>query len=176
MDKLPSMRSDPNQALIVSFPDENKAQEALETLKQLNAAHDVALSSAAVIRRDPDGKINIHETRDFNAKQGAVAGALAGGLIGLLRGNALAGAAIGTAVGFGASKVVDLGLPDDFLKQVGEQLTPGSSALVAIVTFEMSPRRCKYSTNMTVRRYCTTRCQPMSRTSSPPPSKTETDP
>jgi uncharacterized membrane protein len=130
------MRSDPNQALVVSFPDENKAQEVLETLKQLNAAHDVALSSAAVIRRDPDGKVNIHETRDFNAKQGAVAGALAGGLIGLLRGNALAGAAIGTAAGFGASKLVDLGLPDDFLKQIGDQLTPGSSALVAIVTFE----------------------------------------
>jgi uncharacterized membrane protein len=130
------MKSDPNQALVVSFPDENKAQEVLETLKQLNAAHDVALSSAAVIRRDPDGKVNVHETRDFNAKQGAVAGALAGGLIGLLRGNALAGAAIGTAAGFGASKVLDLGLPDDFLKQIGEQLTPGSSALVAIVTFE----------------------------------------
>jgi uncharacterized membrane protein len=130
------MRSDPNQALVVSFPDENKAQEVLETLKQLNAAHDVALSSAAVIRRDPDGKVNIHETRDFNAKQGAVAGALAGGLIGLLRGNALAGAAIGTAAGFGASKILDLGLPDDFLKQIGDQLTPGSSALVAIVTFE----------------------------------------
>jgi uncharacterized membrane protein len=130
------MRSDPNQALVVSFPDENKAQEVLETLKQLNAAHDVALSSAAVIRRDPDGKVNIHETRDFNAKQGAVAGALAGGLIGLLRGNALAGAAIGTAAGFGASKVLDLGLPDDFLKQIGDGLTPGSSALVAIVTFE----------------------------------------
>ena len=136
MDHLPSMKSDPNQALVVSFPDENKAQEVLETLKQLNAAHDVALSSAAVIRRDPDGKVNVHETRDFNAKQGAVAGALAGGLIGLLRGNALAGAAIGTAAGFGASKVLDLGLPDDFLKQIGEQLTPGSSALVAIVTFE----------------------------------------
>ena len=57
---IPSMKSDPNQALVVSFPDENKAQEVLETLKQLNAAHDVSLSSAAVIRRDPDGKINIH--------------------------------------------------------------------------------------------------------------------
>ena len=133
---IPGMKSDPNQALVVSFPNENKAQEVLETLKQLNAAHDVALSSAAVIRRDPDGKVNVHETRDFGGKQGAVAGALAGGLIGMLRGNALAGAALGAAAGFGASKVVDLGLPDDFLKQVGEQLTPGSSALVAIVTFE----------------------------------------
>lgn len=136
MDNLPSMRSDPNQALVVSFPEENKAQEVLETLKQLNAAHDVALSSAAIIRRDPSGKVTLHETRDFSSKQGAVAGALAGGLIGMLRGNALAGAALGAAAGFGASKVVDLGLPDDFLKQVGEQLTPGSSALVAIVTFE----------------------------------------
>lgn len=136
MDRLPNMRSDPNQALVVSFPDENKAQEVLETLKQLNAAHDVALSSAAVIRRDPSGKVTVHETRDFSSKQGAVAGALAGGLIGMLRGNALAGAALGAAAGFGASKVVDLGLPDDFLKQIGDQLTPGSSALVAIVTFE----------------------------------------
>lgn len=133
---LPSMRSDPNQALVVSFPEENKAQEVLETLKQLNAAHDVALSSAAVIRRDASGKVTVHETRDFGGKQGAVAGALAGGLLGMLRGNALAGAALGAAAGFGASKVIDLGLPDNFLKEVGDGLTPGSSALVAIVTFE----------------------------------------
>lgn len=130
------MRSDPNQALVVSFPNENKAQEVLETLKQLNAAHDVSLSSAAVIRRGADGKVTIHETRDFSSKTGAVAGALAGGLLGMLRGHALEGAALGAAAGFGVSKVVDLGLPDDFLKQISEQLTPGSSAIVAIVTFE----------------------------------------
>jgi uncharacterized membrane protein len=136
MDNLPSMRSDPHQALVVSFPNEDEAQKVLETLKQLNAAHDISLSSAAIIRREANGKVDVHETRDFNAKQGAIAGALAGGLIGMLRGNALAGAALGTAAGLGASKVIDLGLPDNFLREVGEGLAPGSSAIVAIVTFE----------------------------------------
>jgi uncharacterized membrane protein len=35
-----------------------------------------------------------------------------------------------------ARKFVDLGLEDDFLKEVGDNLGPGTSAVVALVDFE----------------------------------------
>lgn len=126
---------DPQEVVVISFPDENKAQEVLGVLKQLKHEGAAELRNAAVIRRSAGGEISISETRDFDDKQGAIAGALAGGLIGLLRGHALAGAAIGAVGGFGASKVIDLGFPDAYLRDLAQQLKPGSSAIVAMVTF-----------------------------------------
>ena len=129
------MNADPQEVVVVSFPDENKAQEVLGVLKQLEHEGAAELRNAAIIRRSASGEISIHETRDFDDKQGAIAGALAGGLIGLLRGHALSGAAIGAIGGFGASKVVDLGFPDAYLRDLAQQIKPGSSAIVAMVTF-----------------------------------------
>ncbi|MFI5273147.1 MAG: DUF1269 domain-containing protein [Ktedonobacterales bacterium] len=127
---------DPNEVLVVSFPGENRAAEVLKSLQQLNKEHLIHLKNAAIITRDQQGKVGIHETHDFDAKQGAVAGALAGGLLGLLKGNLVEGALIGAGGGFVASKVIDLGFKDDYLKGLAESLAPDSSAIVAIVLFD----------------------------------------
>jgi|SRR5579859_2269045 len=129
------MSDDPKELVVISFPDENKAQEALNVLKQLDHEGAAELRNAAIILRSASGEISIHETRDFDDQQGAIAGALAGGLVGLLRGHALSGAAIGAIGGFGVSKVVDLGFPDAYLRELAKQIQPGSSAIVAVVTF-----------------------------------------
>lgn len=127
---------DPNEVLVVSFPGEQKAGQVLQNLQQLNHEHLVHLKNAAVITRDPHGKVTIHETHDFDTKQGAVAGAVAGGLLGLMKGNLLEGAVLGAGAGFVASKVVDLGFKDDYLRELGDSLTPNSSAIVAVVQFD----------------------------------------
>jgi|GEM_PF-865683 len=127
---------DPQELLVVAFEGEKKAEEVLRELQKLNHEHLVHLRNAAIITRSHLGKVEIHETHDFDAKQGAVAGALAGGLLGMMRGNLLEGAAIGVAGGMIASKVVDLGFKDDYLRELSQSLTPNSSALVAIVQFE----------------------------------------
>ncbi len=127
---------DPNEVLVVAFPGETRAAEVLNELKQLNKEHLIHLKNAAIITRDRGGKVSIHETHDFDAKQGAVAGALAGGLLGMLRGDLVEGALLGAGAGFVASKVVDLGFKDDYLKQLAANLQPDSSAIVAIVLFD----------------------------------------
>lgn len=127
---------DPNEVLVVVFPGETRAAEVLDELKQLNKEHLVHLKNAAIITRDPGGKVSIHETHDFDAKQGAVAGALAGGLLGMLKGNAIEGALLGAGTGFVASKVIDLGFKDDYLKELAANLQPNSSAIVAVVLFD----------------------------------------
>jgi uncharacterized membrane protein len=128
--------ADPNELVVVAYPGENTANDVLKTLQQLDHEHLIHVKNAAVIVHHQNGKTEIHETHDFDAKQGALAGALAGGLIGLLRGEALEGAALGAAGGFVASKVIDLGFNDQYLRNLSESLTPGTSAIVAVVTFD----------------------------------------
>ena len=124
------------EMMVVAFDGEHEAQRVLDTLKGLDTEQVVDLKSGAVVVRQPDGKVRIKETKDFDAKQGAIGGAIAGGLLGLLRGNLLGGALIGAAGGAAAGKVVDLGLEDSYLKEVADSLGPGSSAVVALVGFE----------------------------------------
>lgn len=132
-----SQKAEPNEMLVIAYPNEGEADQVLKALQQLNHDHLVQLKNAAVVVRDKSGKISFRETRDFDAKQGAIVGALAGGLIGKLTGGSLLGeAALGAVGGLAASKLIDLGFDDDYLRQVGDNLPPGSSAIVAIVHFE----------------------------------------
>lgn len=127
--------SDPDEVFVIAFPGEQRAQEVLDVLKQLDHEGAAQLRNAAIIRRNAKGEVTITETRDFSDKQGAIAGALAGGLIGLLRGHAIFDAAIGAVGGYGVSKVIDLGFPDAYLRDLAQQLKPDTSAIVAVVTF-----------------------------------------
>ena len=124
------------EMLVIAFEGEDTAAEALSTLKQLDKEAVVDLKSAAVVVRDAAGKVRIRETRDFDARQGAMGGALAGGVLGLLRGRLLKGAILGAAGGALAGKGIDLGLDDEYVKSVGESLGSGTSAIVALVDFE----------------------------------------
>ncbi len=124
------------EMVVIAFGDEYKADEVLITLKQLDVEAIVDLKSAAVVVRDATGQVRIRETRDFDAKQGAIGGALAGGMLGLLGGSLLRGAILGAAGGALAGKGIDLGLNDEYLKGVGESLGSGTSALVALVAFQ----------------------------------------
>jgi uncharacterized membrane protein len=126
--------------VVIAFEDEHKADEVLSTLKQLDVEATVDLKSAAVVKRDAEGKVRIKETKDFDAKQGAIGGAVAGGLLGLLTGSLLKGAILGAAGGAVAGKGIDLGLNDEYLRTVGESLESKSSALVALIAFERVDR------------------------------------
>ncbi len=128
------------EMVVVAFEDEYKADEVLSTLKQLDVEATVDLKSAAVVKRDAEGKVKIKETKDFDAKQGAIGGAVAGGLLGLLTGKLLVGALVGAAGGAVAGKGIDLGLNDEYLQSVGESLRSGTSAIVALVAFERVER------------------------------------
>jgi uncharacterized membrane protein len=48
----------------------------------------------------------------------------------------LTGAIVGAAGGAAADRFIDLGVDDSFLREVGESLKCGSSAIVAIIDFD----------------------------------------
>ena len=125
-----------HEMIVIAFDNEYEAQEVLDTLKSMESMDVVDLKNGAVIVRSSSGEVKINETSDFDTKQGAIGGAVAGAVLGLLGGGLVRGALLGAAGGAAAGKFVDLGIEDDLLKEIGDNLGAGSSAVVALVDFE----------------------------------------
>ena len=124
----------PVQLIVAAFKNEKSAQDALDMLKQAQKEKLIKIENAAVLRKDEKGKLHIKETADMGGKKGATLGGVAGAAIGLIAGPALlVPAAVGALVGGLAAKARDSGFSDARLKALGEGLTPGSSAIVAVV-------------------------------------------
>jgi uncharacterized membrane protein len=94
----------------------------------------IKIENAAVLRKDQKGKLHIKETHDMGGGKGAVLGGVGGAAIGLIAGPALVvPVAVGALVGGLTAKLRDSGFSDKRLETLGEGLTPGSSAIVAVV-------------------------------------------
>ncbi len=132
----------PVELIVAAFNEEGKAKEALDTLKALAKEDIIMIVNAAVMTKDEKGKVSLKETEDVDSKRGALFGAIAGGLIGLLGGPAgvIIGAAAGAATGGVAANKIDMGFPNDTLKEIQATLTPGSSAILALIQHEWVDR------------------------------------
>jgi uncharacterized membrane protein len=125
----------PVELIVAAFQEENAADEVLKELKAAKRDKLIRIKDAAVLRRDQKDKIHIKDVRDVGGGKGAVFGAVVGTGIALLAGPAgilLSGAA-GALVGGLTAKAVDMGLPNDRLKELAESLKPGTSAIVAVI-------------------------------------------
>lgn len=124
----------PIQLIVAAFEDEKAADEALKMLKQAKKEKLIGIQNAAVLHKDPKGKLHIKETTDFSSKKGAALGGVAGAAVGLIAGPALIiPAGIGALIGGLSAKLRDTGFSNQRLESLGESLTPGSSAIVAVV-------------------------------------------
>ena len=115
----------------IAYPDVETAQQVRGTLIEATKEHLLALEDAVVVEHQTDGKIKLHQAMS-PAGTGAAGGAVWGGLIGLIFLAPLVGMAIGAATGAAAGKMTDVGVNDDFLKQLGDKLEPGGAALIAL--------------------------------------------
>jgi uncharacterized membrane protein len=129
-----------SELLIVGFDKPTDADRVLSDLNRLRREYLIDLADAVVAIRDPDGKVHIKQSISMvghGASYGALSGALWGTLIGLLFLNPLAGLALGSAVGAGtgalSGSLVDYGIDDDFIREIGDTLTPDSSALFLLI-------------------------------------------
>ena len=115
----------------IAYPDVATAQEVAGNVAQLQKSHEIELDDLVVIERKPDGKVKLHQPSLAGA--GAASGALWGGLIGLIFFMPLFGMALGAASGAAAGAVSDYGVDDKFMKQLGDELEPGTAAVLALV-------------------------------------------
>jgi uncharacterized membrane protein len=126
--------------VVLGFDGLHTADEVLNKLRSLQKEHLIDLEDACVVERDDGGKIHVKQAVNLTAlgaKAGGLWGAMWGTLVGVLFMNPLAGMVIGAAVGAGSGalsgSLADFGIDDDFVKKLGETITPGSSALFVLV-------------------------------------------
>jgi uncharacterized membrane protein len=129
------MSNSPFKFIVASFPDSDAAAKELEFLHTGERSKMLGLQDAAVIRKDEHGKIHIFETADTSGKKGAVIGGAVGAVLGLISGPGavIAGAAGAALVGGLAAHLHDAGISNKALKEFGETLQPGASALILVL-------------------------------------------
>jgi uncharacterized membrane protein len=117
--------------IAIAYPDAETAEKVRAELVQATKEKIVELQDAVVVEHQADGKIKLHQAVSTTGA-GAAGGAMWGGLIGLLFLAPLFGMAVGAASGAIAGKATDVGVDDNFMKQLGEKLEPGAAALIAL--------------------------------------------
>ena len=107
------------------------SEEAVSAAKAQLIADEDAVGNIAIVTMDAAGKVKFKETGDMGPGKGALVGGGVGLVIALFTGPGaiLAGAGIGAL----AAKLRDSGFDDSQLKGLGEDLAPGTAAIVAIV-------------------------------------------
>lgn len=121
------------ELLIAVYPDDEQAALILETLKQMHQGGTINLIDSAVVSKDADGKVKIHETEELTARKGARRGAIAAGIFGIIYPPSLIiSLAAGAGVGALSGILRDTGVKKQKLEEVGSKLEPGKAAVVAL--------------------------------------------
>ncbi|HEU4336632.1 MAG TPA: DUF1269 domain-containing protein [Nocardioides sp.] len=111
------------------FDSANGADDATGVLKDLASRQLITIQDAATVRWDEGKKKPKTQQLHNLAGAGALGGAFWGMLFGLIFFVPLLGAAIGAAAGALGGALTDVGIDDNFIKRVRDQVTPGTSAL-----------------------------------------------
>ena len=125
--------------VVVAFDNETDAEKLQAEMKRLQKEHLVTLEDAAVVVRKADGKVKIKQSTSL-VGAGALGGAFWGLLIGLVLRVMWWGLAVGTVLGAIRGKFKDIGVDDKFIKEVGETIQPGHSAIFLLIR-ESTPDR-----------------------------------
>jgi uncharacterized membrane protein len=118
--------------IAIAYDDEYKAEQVRLDLVKMQKEHLIELEDAAVVVKDKDGKVKLKQAVNLTAA-GAVSGSFWGLLIGTPFFSPLAGLALGAASGALSGALSDIGVDDNFMKELGETLTPSTSALFVLV-------------------------------------------
>ncbi|MBV9579737.1 MAG: DUF1269 domain-containing protein [Chloroflexi bacterium] len=111
------------------FDSAGGADNALATLERLQRQQLITLIDGAVVTW-PDGAKKPKTRQMHNtAAAGALGGAFWGMLFGLIFFIPLIGLAIGAGMGALMGSMTDVGIDDNFIKQVRDKVTPGTSCL-----------------------------------------------
>ena len=118
--------------VVIGYDDPYKAEEVRLKLRKLQSEYLIDLEDAVVAVKDASGKVKLHQAVNLTTA-GAVSGGFWGSLIGLIFLNPLLGLAVGATAGAVSGALTDVGINDDFMKELAATMTNGSSALFVLV-------------------------------------------
>jgi uncharacterized membrane protein len=118
--------------IVIVYPTEAKAEEVRNRLVELQKEYLITLGDAVIATKTDAGKIKLNQMVSTTAA-GAVSGSFWGLLIGVLFLNPLIGAAVGAASGALGGALTDVGINDNFMKDLAANIQPGNAALFVLV-------------------------------------------
>lgn len=118
--------------IVVAFNDEQSAFKMRDRLVQMQGEYLLELEDAVVATRNDKGKVVLHQAVNLTAA-GAVGGTFWGMLVGLLFLNPLVGAAVGAGTGALSGALSDIGINDDFMRNMADKLETGKSVLFVLI-------------------------------------------
>lgn len=116
-----------------NFAGKDAAKDAIKEAKKAGALDGYAIVVEAIVEQDEKGKVHLHEPGHGIA--GGVVGAAGGALLGLIGGPAglLAWTVGGAVVGGAAGKYLGRPISKGDLKEIGEAMTPDTSAFLLLL-------------------------------------------
>src|SRR5512135_2186252 len=118
----------------IGYPDQGTAEQARQTVAQLESELIIQADQVAAISRDVEGKYHVHTSHGgASAGSGAWWGGFWGLLFGMLFLIPFAGMALGAGMGALFGHLGEKGIDKAFQQQVRDYLKPGTSALFMVL-------------------------------------------
>src|SRR5262249_32715079 len=118
--------------IAIVYPSEVKAEEVRSKLFAMQKEYLVKLGDVVIATKADSGKVKLNQLVNTTAA-GAAQGSFWGLLIGVLFLNPLFGVAIGAASGALGGALTDVGINDDFMKEIAAKIETRKGALVRLV-------------------------------------------
>ena len=116
--------------IVIGFKDEFKADEVLLDLRKLEREYLIDLEDAVVVIRNKEGKVKIKQTQEL-VTSGALEGGFWGLLLGLIFFHPML-AIVGVAAGAISGALTDIGIDDNFIREIGNTIESGTSAIFVL--------------------------------------------
>lgn len=117
--------------IAIVFPSEAKAEEVRASLIEMTKEHLIELGDACIAVKGEHG-VKLNQMVNLTAS-GAAGGGFWGLLIGMIFMNPLLGVAAGAAGGAIAGRLSDIGVNDNFMKDLAEGVRDGEAVLFLLV-------------------------------------------
>ena len=117
--------------IVVSFDQEATAFEMRAELVKLQKEYLLEMEDVVVVTRSQDDKVQLHQAANLTAL-GAASGGFWGLLVGMIFFNPLIGVALGAGAGALSASMTDVGINDDFMRELGQRLKPGTAAVFVL--------------------------------------------
>jgi len=124
---------------VVVFEDEFKAEKARLKLLKLDHEGFIELEDAVVVVKKQDGTTRYHQMHR-TARKGEVAGSITGLIVGRILLHPLIGGIFDAVMGAASASLYDVGIEDEFMKELSLRFEPGCSALFTLVR-KVDPER-----------------------------------
>lgn len=121
-----------SELIVIAFDTEAAGFDLRTELVKMQKDYLIEMEDVVVVTRHSETDIKLHQAVNLTAA-GAVGGGFWGTLVGLLFLNPLIGAAVGAASGALAGLFTDIGINDQFMKDVSKAVPPGGSAVFVLV-------------------------------------------